>query len=154
MKSQCEFPVVTLGLIFAIALWALAPRSAQAAQTQTQTQSVLQAQTQDTQANRHVVSLDELSKDSARPSQTRQADEASIRELLSTEAGQKALKSAKVDYEKVDKAVSQLSDDDLAQIAQRSRQAQSDFAAGGLTSTLIVAIVLIVVLIVVLSIVF
>ncbi len=110
-----------------------------------------QAQAQD---NRHVVSLGELNQDVARPARTRQADEASIRELLSSEPGQKALKSAKVDYERVDKAIGQLSDEDLTKIAERSRQVQGDFAAGGLTSTLIIAIVLIVVLIVVLSIVF
>jgi hypothetical protein len=74
--------------------------------------------------------------------------------LLSTDAGQKALHSAKLDYQKVDKAIGQLSDEDLAKVAARSRQAKSDFAAGGLPSTLIVALVLIVVLIVVLSVVF
>jgi CHASE3 domain sensor protein len=106
------------------------------------------------QDKQHVVSLDELNKDAARPAKTRRTDEAAVRELLSSEAGQAALKSAKVDYQKVDKAIGQLSDEDLAKIAKRSRQAQSDFAAGGLTATLIVVIVLIVVLIVVLSVVF
>jgi len=54
----------------------------------------------------------------------------------------------------VDKAIGQLSDEDLAKVAARSRDAQADFAAGGLTSTIIIVIVLIVVLIVVLSVVF
>ncbi len=102
----------------------------------------------------HVVSLDELKSDAAKPSQTRQANEADVRHLLQTEAGQEALKTAKVDYAKVDKAISQLSDDDLATVAEKSRQADHDFAAGGLTSTLIIVIVLIIVLIVVLTIVF
>jgi hypothetical protein len=102
----------------------------------------------------HVVSLDELSRDAARPAQSRQANEAAVRELLSSDAGQQALKSAKVDYQRVDKAIGQLSDEDLAKVADRSRQAESDFAAGGFKSTLIIAIVLIVVLIVVLSLVF
>jgi hypothetical protein len=102
----------------------------------------------------HVVSLDELNKDAARPAQSRQANEAAVRELLSSGAGQQALKSAKVDYQRVDKAIGQLSDEDLAKVADRSRQAESDFAAGGFKSTLIIAIVLIVVLIVVLSLVF
>lgn len=106
------------------------------------------------QDKQHVVSLEELNTDAARSAETRKVDEASVRELLSTEAGQKALKSANLDYEKVDKAIGQLRDEDLARIAVRSRQAESDFAAGGLKSTLIVAIVLIVVLIVVLSVVF
>jgi hypothetical protein len=102
----------------------------------------------------HVVSLDELSRDAARPAQSRQANEAAVRELLSSDAGQQALKSGKVDYQRVDKAIGQLSDEDLAKVADRSRQAESDFAAGGFKSTLIIAIVLIVVLIVVLSLVF
>jgi CHASE3 domain sensor protein len=106
------------------------------------------------QDKQHVVSLDELNKDAARPSQTRQANEAAVRQLLSTDAGQEALKSAKVDYQRVDKAIGQLSDEDLAKVAERSRQAESDFAAGGLKSTLIIVIILIVVLIIVLSLVF
>jgi hypothetical protein len=102
----------------------------------------------------HVVSLDELKSDAAKPAQTRQANEADVRHLLQTEAGQQALKQAKVDYAKVDKAISQLSDDDLATVAEKSRQADHDFAAGGLTQTLIIVIVLIVILIVVLALVF
>jgi hypothetical protein len=82
------------------------------------------------QDQQHVVSLGELSKDAARPAQTRQANEEAVRTLLSSEQGQKALKSAKLDYLKVDKAVGQLSDEDLAKLAERSRQAQADFAAG------------------------
>ena len=106
------------------------------------------------QEKQHVVSLEELNKDSARPAQTRQANETAVRELLSTDAGQQALKSAKVDYQRVDKAIGQLSDEDLAKVADRSRQVESDFAAGGFKSTLIIGIVLIVVLIVVLSVIF
>jgi hypothetical protein len=106
------------------------------------------------QDKQHVVSLEELNKDAARPAQARQANEAVVRELLSSEAGQEALKSAKVDYQRVDKAIGQLSDEDLAKVAERSRQAESDFAAGGLKATLIIVIILIVILIVVLSLVF
>ena len=106
------------------------------------------------QDHEHVVSLDELNSDAARPAQARQANEKAVRDLLSTDAGQEALKSAKVDYQRVDKAIGQLSDEDLAKVADRSRQAESDFAAGGLKSTLIIVTVLIVVLIIVLSLVF
>ena len=102
----------------------------------------------------HVVSLDELKSDSAKPAQAREANEADVRHLLKTEAGQEALKTAKVDYAKVDKAISQLSDDDLATVAEKSRQADHDFAAGGLSQTLIIVIVLIVILIIVLALVF
>jgi hypothetical protein len=106
------------------------------------------------QDKQHVVSLHELNQETARHAETRQADEAAVRELLSSEAGQKALKSANIEYQRVDTAIGQLSDEDLAKIADRSREAESDFAAGGLTSRLIIVIILIVVLIVVLSVVF
>jgi predicted transcriptional regulator len=71
-----------------------------------------------------------LNKDAARPAQTRQSNEEAVRALLSSDQAQKALKSANLDYQKVDKAVDQLSDEDLAELAERSRKAQNDFAAG------------------------
>ncbi len=82
------------------------------------------------QDKQHVVSLSDLNKDAARLAQTRQSNEEAVRTLLSSDPGQKALKSVNLDYQKVDKAVGQLSDEDLAKLAERSRQAQSDFAAG------------------------
>jgi hypothetical protein len=75
------------------------------------------------QDKQHVVSLSDLNKDAARPAQTRQSNEEAVRTLLSSDQAQKALKSANLDYQKVDKAVSQLSDEDLAKLAERSRQA-------------------------------
>jgi hypothetical protein len=80
--------------------------------------------------DKHVVTSQELSKDAARPAETRGANEAALRQLFSSEQAQRALKSANVDYSKVDKAVGQLSDEDLAKLAARSRQMQDNFAAG------------------------
>src|ERR1700682_1726896 len=80
--------------------------------------------------DKHVVSSQELSKDAARPAETRQANETALRQLFSSEQAQQALKSAKIDYGKVDKAVGQLSDEDLTRLAERSRQIQDNFAAG------------------------
>ena len=80
--------------------------------------------------DKHVVSSQELSKDAARPAETRGANEAALRQLFSSEQAQQALKSANLDYGKVDKAVAQLSDEDLARLAARSRQMQDNFAAG------------------------
>jgi hypothetical protein len=84
------------------------------------------AQAQD----KHVVTSQELSKDAARPAETRGANEAALRQLFSSEQAQQALKSANLDYSKVDKAVSQLGDEDLAKLAARSRQLQDNFAGG------------------------
>lgn len=102
---------------------------------------VANAWAQTPQSKAHVVSLAELSKDASQPAQTRRSNEGDIRALLSSEQGQKALKSAHLDYERVDKAVGQLSDEDLARLAQRSRQAQADFAAGRISNGAIILIV-------------
>ncbi len=97
------------------------------------------------QDNHHVVSLSDLNKDAARPAQTRQSNEEAVRSLLSSEPGQKALKTTNIDYQRVDKAVSQLSDEDLAKLAERSRKAQNDFAAGTLSDRDLLWIILIIV---------
>ena len=104
------------------------------------------------QERQHVVSLQELKRDSARPAATRQANQAAVRELLSSETGQKALKTANLDYQKVDKAVGQLSDEDLAKLAEKSRQAQADFAAGRISDRDLLWIVVIALGIIILAI--
>jgi hypothetical protein len=78
----------------------------------------------------------------------RQGNEAAVRHLMSSEMGQKALQSAKIDYAKVDKAVSQLSDEDVAKLADRSRQVEKDFAAGSLSDRDLLVIVIIAVLVI------
>lgn len=103
------------------------------------------------QDQQHVVSLTDLNKDAAKPVQTRQANEQAVRTLLSSEQGQKALKSAHLEYEKVDKAVGQLSDEDVAKLAERSRQAQADFAAGRISDRDLLWIIIIAIGIIVLA---
>ena len=103
------------------------------------------------QDKQHVVSIGDLSKDAARPVQTRQANEEAVRTLLSSEQGQKALKSANLDYQRVDKAIGQLSDEDLTKLAERSRQAQADFAAGRISDRDMLWIILIALAVVVLA---
>src|SRR6516225_9656674 len=103
------------------------------------------------QDKQHVVSLTDLNKDAARPAQTRQANEEAVRTLLSSDQGQKALKSAHLDYQKVDKAVGQLSDEDLARLAERSRQAQRDLAAGRISDRDMLWIIVIALAIVILA---
>jgi len=104
------------------------------------------------QDKQHVVSLSDLNSDAARPAQTRQSNEEAVRTLLSSETAQKALKSAKLDYQKVDKAVGQLNDEDLAKLAERSRRAQSDFAAGRISDRDLLWIIVIALAIIVLAI--
>lgn len=100
----------------------------------------------------HAVTSQDLRQDLQSASQTRQADEAAVRELFSSDAAQKELKSAHVDYKKVDSAISQLSDEDLSRMASRSREIQKDFAGGNMTDRdllLIVVVAVVIVLIVV-----
>ena len=80
--------------------------------------------------DKHVVSVEELSEDAARPAETRQANEAALKQIFSSPEAQQALKSANIDYSQVDKAVGQLTDEDAAKLAARSRQLQENFAAG------------------------
>jgi hypothetical protein len=103
------------------------------------------------QQNQHVVSLNDLTKDAARAAQGRHDNEEAVRSLLSSEAGQKALKSANLDYQKVDKALGQLSDEDIAKLAERSRKAQNDFAAGNLSDRDLLLIILVALLIIIIA---
>ncbi len=109
--------------------------------------SPARAQVQEKQ--QHVVTLAELNKQTARPAETRQANEDAVRHLLSSDEGQQALKSANVDYQRVEKAMAQLSDEELAKLADRSRQAESDFAAGLISAKTLAYIILATVVIVV-----
>lgn len=103
------------------------------------------------QDKQHVVSASDLNKDAARPAQTRQSNEEAVRTLLSSEPGQRALKTANIDYQKVDQAMSQLSDEDLAKLAERSQKAQNDFAAGRLSDRDLLWIILIIVAVLIIA---
>jgi len=101
--------------------------------------------------DKHVVSVQDLSRDAARPAETRLANEAALRQVFTSEQAQQALKSANIDYSKVDKAVGQLSDEDLTKLAARSRQMQGNFAAGrggGLSDRDLLIIIIIAVLVI------
>jgi hypothetical protein len=114
-----------------------------------------QAQTRAAQPQaQHVISPDELNQVAARPAQSRQADEKSVRELLNTPEGQQALQRAKVDYQRVDRAMAQMSDADMAKMGSRVREAKADFAAGAIGRILLIVVILIIVLAIVLSVVF
>lgn len=98
---------------------------------------VLQAQ----QAE-HAVSSEALRQDVQKSAEARQANETAVRQLLATDAAQKVMQSSHVEYKKVDEAVSQLSDEDLARLADRSREVQNDFAAGNISDRDLLIIVL------------
>jgi hypothetical protein len=85
------------------------------------------------QDSEHAVSVQQLRQDVQQAADARQANEAAVRQLLATDAAQKIMKSSDVSYKKVDQAVSQLNDADLARMAAQSREIQKDLAAGNLT---------------------
>ena len=84
-------------------------------------------------AQAHVVSPAELQKASVAATQARQRNIETIQQFLSSEASRKALNASHMDAEKVTQAVSQLNDQELAQLAARASKAQADFAAGTLS---------------------
>ncbi len=55
---------------------------------------------------------------------------ADVRAFFASDRVRTALKSTKVDYQRIDKAVATLSRDDLALVAARTNQIREDFAAG------------------------
>ena len=80
----------------------------------------------------HVVSPSDLRKETTAASQSRARNLQTVAQFLSSDRAQKTLKSAHIDPTRVTAAVSNLSDQELAQLASRSAKAQADFAAGRL----------------------
>jgi len=87
----------------------------------------------------HAVSPNQLREDVQKASDTRQANERAVREMFASDA----LKSAGIDYRQVDQAISQVNDEDLARMAQRSHEVNHDFAAGRLEDRDLLIIVLV-----------
>ena len=85
-------------------------------------------------AQAHVVSPADLQKEAVTASQARQQNLEQVKQFLSSDNAQKALKSAHMDPVQVTKAVASLSDAQLAQLAARSLKAQADFAAGSMSN--------------------
>ena len=82
------------------------------------------------QAPDHLVSPSALQQAAVNASRARQQNAETLQKFLSSPEAQKALESARMNPREVNKAVSGLSDQELAQLAQRANKAQSDFAAG------------------------
>ena len=100
----------------------------------------------------HAVSSSELRQDVRKAADTRQANEAAVRQMFSTDQAKDVLKSAGIDYQQVDRAISQVSDQDLARMAARSAEVNHNFAAGRLDDRdlliiLLVAVALILIIV-------
>jgi hypothetical protein len=83
-------------------------------------------------AQSHVASPAEIQKQVLAAGQTRQHNEDTVKQFVSSPQGAKAIKSAGMDPARVEAAVSTLNDQELSQIASRAEKAKADFAAGTL----------------------
>ena len=95
--------------------------------------SIAIPQTLFAQAAQHVVGPAELNKAAVKASQARQQNLNTVKEFVSSQKAQQALKSAHVNPEQVKSAVAGLSDGELVRLASRVNKAQADFAAGRLS---------------------
>ncbi len=84
-------------------------------------------------AQTHVVSQADIHQELVNATQTRQKNLEKARQLLSSDAAQRALESAQMNPAQVNAAVSTLSDAELARLASRADKIQDDFAAGRLS---------------------
>src|SRR5215475_12100815 len=84
-------------------------------------------------AQSHVVPQTDIHKELINVGQTRQQNLQKVKGLFSSNETRKAMEAAKISPEKVDAAVSTLSDEELARLASRADKINQDFAAGTLS---------------------
>ncbi len=94
------------------------------------------------QATAHVVSPADLQNEMLASSQARQQHLQQLSQFLSSDIAKKTLRSAHLSGAKVQKAVANLSDAELANLASRAEKAQADFAAGTLSDRDLIIIIL------------
>jgi hypothetical protein len=85
-------------------------------------------------AGDHVVPSTELHQQLLGAAQSRQDNVAKIERFLSHDSVRKVLKTTGMDENKIQQAVSMLSDEELARLAARASKVENDFAAGALNN--------------------
>ncbi len=93
-------------------------------------------------ADEHVVKPSELRAAIVEAARTRQDNLDRVHRFFSSEPAAKVLKNAHLDPVKIERAVSQLDDQELAGLASRTGQIQGDLAAGALTTQQLTYIVI------------
>jgi len=88
------------------------------------------------------VSPSELRQAITAAAQIRQKNLDAVRSFFTSDAARAAFKVGKLDYQRVDKAISTLSPEELARLSDRTNQIQRDFAAGALTNEQLTYIVI------------
>ena len=93
-------------------------------------------------AQTHVVSPSDIHKELVNTAQTRQKNLEKTKRLFLSDETRKAMESAQISPEKVDAAVSTLSDEELARLASRADKLDQDFAAGRLSDRDLLIVIL------------
>jgi hypothetical protein len=93
-------------------------------------------------AQTHIVSQADIHKELVNTAQTRQKNLEKARRLFSSAETRKAMEAAQISLEKVDVAVSTLSDEELARLASRADKLDQDFAAGRLSDRDLLIVIL------------
>jgi len=93
-------------------------------------------------AQTHVVSLSDIHKELVNAAQMRQRNLEKVKNLFSSDETRKALESSQISPEKVDAAISTLSDDELMRLASRADKLDQDFAAGRISNRDLLIIIL------------
>jgi hypothetical protein len=86
------------------------------------------------EAETHLAPSSELHQSIVQAHQMRDSNRKEVVEFFATPQVRKALKASNLDLQKVETAVSFLSDDELAKLAMQSREMQRDVAAGALNN--------------------
>lgn len=98
----------------------------------------------------HLVSPSDMQTAAINASSARQQNLQALESVFASDKAKQALESAHMNPQQVTKAIASLSDEQLAQLSERTKKAQADFAAGTLSERdLIVILLLVAVLILV-----
>lgn len=93
-------------------------------------------------AQQRVVPSSELHARLVKAQEARDAKKKEVVEFFASSQIRKALKGSSVEYKKIEKAVPLLSDEELANLAQRTQEIQRDLAAGALNNQQLTYIVI------------
>jgi len=81
-----------------------------------------------------VVTHDELKQALVNAANTRKENLEQVKSFFSSDAARKALATAHLDSDRIQKGLPTLNSEELAKLAAQTRQIQNDFAAGALTN--------------------
>lgn len=95
-----------------------------------------------TAASDHLVQPSDLKQALEKNAELRKANIEKLQSFFKSEVAQKALKSTRLDAQRIEKAIPFLSGEELARLAAQAQSAESDFTAGALTNQQITYIII------------